>query len=188
MILNQNNEYAALLDANVLAPMPLCDTLLRLAEDPAFYRPLWSEKILQEVGKVLETKLGYSLVQKDRRLDAMQAAFPEALVKIPANLESFSCPDEGDRHVIAAAVRGQANAIITNNTKHFPEECIEEYGLFCQTPDDFLVHQFHLNPPLVLDKIDQQAAVIRQARNDLVLKLQGIAPRFAELVKKHSSS
>jgi len=64
MILNQNNEYAAVLDACVLAPMPLCDTLLRLAEDPAFYRPLWSEEMLREVGDVIENRLGYSREQR----------------------------------------------------------------------------------------------------------------------------
>jgi len=80
MILNQNNEYAVLLDACVLAPMPLCDTLLRLAEHPAFFRPLWSEKILEEVGNVLEQKLGYSQPQRERRLAAMRRAFPESVV------------------------------------------------------------------------------------------------------------
>ena len=184
MILSQNNEYAAVLDACVLAPMPLCDTLLRLAEHPAFYRPLWSEEILQEVGNVLEKKLGYNSIQRERRLSAMQKAFPEAMVKLPAKLDSFDCPDTDDRHVLAAAVRGQANAIVTSNTKDFPEACIEQYGLLCQTPDDFLVHQFHLNPPLVADKLDQQAAVIRQTRTGLVNKLQKIAPQFAELVRK----
>jgi predicted nucleic acid-binding protein len=154
MILNQNNEYAALLDACVLAPMPLCDTLLRLAEHPAFYRPLWSDEILQEVGNVLENKLNYTPEQRERRLNAMRKAFPEALVKLPTKLDSFDCPDKNDRHVLAAAVRGQANAIVTSNTKHFPETCIEQYGLLCQTPDRFLVDQFHLNPPLVVDKLD----------------------------------
>jgi len=37
----QRNQYIAVLDTCVLAPMPLCDTLLRLAEDPAFYLPKW---------------------------------------------------------------------------------------------------------------------------------------------------
>jgi predicted nucleic acid-binding protein len=186
MILNQNNEYAALLDACVLAPMPLCDTLLRLAEYPAFYRPLWSEEILREVGAVLD-KLGYSEKQRDRRINAMRAAFPEALIKLPAKLDSFNCPDENDRHVMAAAVRGQANAIITQNVKHFPSQCIEEYGLLCQTPDDFLVHQFHLNPPLVVDKLDQQTAVIRQTREYLIEKLRKVTPQFAELLRKYST-
>jgi len=40
--------YAAVLDACVLVPTALCDTLLRLAEDQ-FYRPLWSPRILLEV-------------------------------------------------------------------------------------------------------------------------------------------
>ncbi len=187
MILNQNNEYAALLDACVLAPMPLCDTLLRLAEHPAFYRPLWSEEILQEVGNVLENKFGYTWKQRDRRLDAMRKAFPEAAVKLPVKLDSFDCPDKDDRHVLAAAVRGQANAIVTNNTKDFPEECLEQYGLLCQTPDEFLLHQFYLNPPLVVDKLDQQASAIRQTRIDLTNKLQRITPLFCAELKKYST-
>jgi predicted nucleic acid-binding protein len=187
MILNQNNEYAALFDACVLAPMPLCDTLLRLAEHPSFYRPLWSEKILEEVGDVLEKKLGYSQQQRERRLAAMRKAFPEAIVVIPARLDSFDCPDDGDRHVLAAAVKGQANAIITNNIKHFPDACLEEYGLLCQSPDDFLVNQFHLNQPLVIDKLDQQAAVIHQTRNEMICKLKNLTPQFSELLRKYST-
>jgi putative PIN family toxin of toxin-antitoxin system len=187
MILNQNNEYAAVLDACVIAPMPLCDTLLRLAEDPAFYRPLWSEEILHEVGRVLG-KLGYSEKQSNRRLDAMRSAFSESMVTIPPKLlESLECPDKDDRHVLAAAVRGQANAIITSNTKDFPPHCIDCYGILCQTPDDFLVNQFYLNPPLVLDKLDQQSASIGQQRSTLMLKLEKTSPQFVELVRKYSN-
>ncbi|HEV2960753.1 MAG TPA: PIN domain-containing protein [Candidatus Angelobacter sp.] len=127
MIFNQNNEYSVVLDACVLVPMPLCDTLLHLAEDPAFYRPLWSGKILKEVGDALEKKLGLNEMQRVRRLRVMQEAFPEAMVVIPPKLEeTFDCPDKDDRHVVACAVKGQANAIITLNKKDFPPECLEE--------------------------------------------------------------
>lgn len=51
MILTPDNEYAVVLDACVLVPMSLCDTLLRLAEEPAMYRPLWSDEILAEVSR-----------------------------------------------------------------------------------------------------------------------------------------
>src|ERR1700733_15100574 len=108
MILNQDNEYTALLDACVLVPMCLCDTLLRLAEDPAMYRPLWSQEILQEVGDALESKIGLSLGQRQRRIGQMAEAFPEASVQ-PASCLAVSLdgiPDEGDRHVLATAIAG----------------------------------------------------------------------------------
>jgi hypothetical protein len=63
--------YAALLDACVLVPNALCDTLLRLAEH-GFYRPLWSEKILEEVCVAVErVHPGLDPVAIQRRLAAM---------------------------------------------------------------------------------------------------------------------
>lgn len=186
MILNQNNEYAAVLDACVLVPMPLCDTLLRLAEDPALYRPLWSEEIFQEVGAVLETKLKLTSEQRERRLKMMAQAFPEAMVKISINLlGAFDClPDKNDRHVLSCAVKGRANAIITNNVKDFPPKCLEEYEIVCQTPDEFLGHQFHLNPPLILEKLDQQAAAIGKSREYIICRLKRVTPQFCNLLKQ----
>ena len=40
-------RYAVVLDACVLVPVALADTLLRIAERE-LYRPLWSEQILTE--------------------------------------------------------------------------------------------------------------------------------------------
>jgi hypothetical protein len=57
----------------VLAPMPLCDTLLRLAEDPAFYIPKWSNDILRELRTTLE-RMGYTTAQVERRIGAMESA------------------------------------------------------------------------------------------------------------------
>ena len=49
------NQYVAVLDTCVLAPMPVCDTLLRLAEEPAsFYAPKWSADILTELRSTLK--------------------------------------------------------------------------------------------------------------------------------------
>ena len=72
MILTLDNEYSAVLDACVLVPMPLCDTLLRCAEEPALYRLLWSETILEEVHKALNQKLRYTLQQCDNRIRRMK--------------------------------------------------------------------------------------------------------------------
>ena len=63
-----------------MAPMPVADTLLRLAElNPPFFRPIWSRDILDEVKRTI-LKFGYTEVQASRRIDAMDEAFPEALV------------------------------------------------------------------------------------------------------------
>jgi predicted nucleic acid-binding protein len=185
MILTQDNEYAVVLDACVLVPMPLCDTLLRLAEDPPLYRPLWSDRILDEVGAALDQKLGHTERQRQRRIDAMRQAFPEALVVLPPDLEKalICIPDENDRHVVAAAIRGGANAIITSNVKDFPEECLAQYDLLRQTPDDFLLHQFHLDPSLILEKLDAQASALSREREYILERLRLLAPGFVALVE-----
>lgn len=185
MILTQDNEYAVVLDACVLVPMPLCDTLLRLAEEPAIYRPLWSDQILREVGDALEHKLDRTSLQRERRIREMGRAFPEATVDIPADMISgITCiPDLNDRHVVAAAICGSAQAIITANTKDFPAECVAQYGLVCQHPDEFLIHQFHLNPELVLQKLDLQAAAYNRDRAAILQSLRKVVPSFVALAE-----
>ena len=183
MILTPDNEYAVVLDACVLYPMPLCDTLLRLAEDPSFYRPLWSDQILQEVGDTL-IKHGYTEAQSDRRLDFMQQFFPEAMVDVPEELVKAIKigPDANDSHVLCAAIMGKANAIITQNTKHFPAEHLKKYSILCHSPDDFLVHQYYLSPEQILEKLDEQASDTKQDRDDLLENLSRAVPRFSHLV------
>jgi predicted nucleic acid-binding protein len=174
------------LDACVLVPMPLCDTLLRLAEEPAMYRPLWSERILREVGDALEEKLKRSAFQRERRVLAMRGAFPEAEVSFPEDLaKGVTCiPDLNDRHVVAAAIFGAADIIVTLNKKHFPASCIEQHSLSCQTPDEFLVRLFSLDPELVLEKVDWQAATLGQERSFIVQQLRKMTPLYAGLLEK----
>lgn len=108
-MIGQSNEYIAVLDTCVLAPMPLCDTLLRLGEEPAFYIPKWSYGTLIELRSTLR-KMGYSLAQADRRVAAMEAAFEDAKVTGYEPLVDSMTNDKKDRHVLAAAVRCGAQA------------------------------------------------------------------------------
>jgi predicted nucleic acid-binding protein len=179
-------SYTVVLDACVLVPMPPCDTLLRLAEEPATYRPLWSEQILLEVGNALENKLKRTALQRRTRLHAMREAFPDAEVEVLADLaNSITCiPDPNDRHVVAAAICGRADALVTFNVRHFPPECIQQYGMVCQSPDQFLVEQFHLRPGMVLEKLDSQAAALGQGRAFITQRLQKMVPSFVDLVER----
>jgi len=184
MIFTPGNDDSAVLDACVLVPMALCDLLLRLAEEPAMYRPVWSEQILTEMAKALKTKLRRSSEDVAWRRQQMQEAFPEAIVTVPsALLRAVECiPDKDDRHVLAAAIMAHADAIVTQNIRRFPKDCCGKYGVRRQTPDDFLIDQYHLHPQLVLDKLDDQAAGISQNRDFVVARLKGSVPKFCELV------
>jgi predicted nucleic acid-binding protein len=186
MILNQDNEYTALLDACVLVPMCLCDLLLRLAEDPAMYRPIWSDKILQEVGTALEQKIGLTAQQSKYRIDQMRLAFPEAAVATAPCLEVplDGIPDPDDRHVLASAMAGHAHVIITSNVKDFPEQYLKQFDILCHSADEFLIHQLHLKPYLVLQKLDEQAVNIQRQRGDILSTLSQVAPTFVSLAQQ----
>ena len=152
------------------------------------YQPLWSDELLQEVNTVLVRNLRRTKEQAERRIQVMRDYFPEAIVSVLEDLSAaLSCiPDPKDRHVLAAAIRGGAQAIVTSNVKHFPANCLGQYDVVCQSPDEFLVHQFHLNPDLVLQKLDEQAASIKQERAQIIERLKLVAPSFAAITQSRN--
>ena len=178
----QSNPYVAVLDTCVLAPMPLCDTVLRLAEDPAFYIPKWSAGIMRELSSTLQ-RMGYTPAQADRRIAAMEAAFEDARVTGYEYLVQAMTNHAKDRHILAAAVRCRAHAIVTQNVKHFPPETAKPYDLEILTPDDFLVHQFHFYGELLMEKLTAQAAARGVALEILLDRLQRFAPSCVKLLR-----
>ncbi len=123
--------FAALLDTSVLWPSLQRDFLLSLAIE-GLYRPLWSTAILDElcyheIQKLLHRGHDPALAeQKAQRLvDQMSAAFNDAVVVDWENLEgTFGLPDVDDEHVVAAALVGGADVIVTSNLKDFPSQQI----------------------------------------------------------------
>ena len=68
-------------------------------------------------------------------------------------IEILALPDPDDRHVLAAAIRGHADLIVTTNQRDFPFDVLGRWGIEAQHPDDFLTHQFHLSQPLFLQAV-----------------------------------
>lgn len=136
----------------------------------------------------MHAKLDLTATQVQRRLTAMRIAFPESAIEVPPELfRGLDCiPDENDRHVLAAAIRGGAHAIVTTNIKDFPEECLNRFDITPQHPDDFLIHQFHLNPDQVLEKLDSQALTIQKTREQVIEGLRRMVPKFAGLASERS--
>lgn len=179
------SRYAGVLDACVLVPIVLADTLLRIAEK-GLYRPLWSDRILREAQTAIEEIHPGIDVQK--RFVDMRDAFDDALVTGWEGLEAgISLPDNDDRHVVAAAIQAGAQAIVTFNVRDFPES-LSTLGLEAVHPDDFLLDQLDLSPPTILQVIREQAGHTRQPRltpQDLaeLLSRAGV-PHFADEIRR----
>ena len=108
-------QAVAILDACVLVPAPLRDTLLRLAESPSLYVPRWSDEILSETSRTLLSKIGLSKKQTSHLEAEMRRHFPNALVSDYAHLVGQMQNDPKDRHVLAAAVESDAQFVVTYN-------------------------------------------------------------------------
>jgi hypothetical protein len=149
-------RYTAVRDACVLMPITLADTLLRVAEK-GLYRPLWSGRILAEAQAATEEI--HPGIDAGKRFAQMREAFDDALVTGWEELgPAIRLPDPDDRHVVAAAAQGGAQAIITANVKDFPAAALRPLSLEVVHPDDFLLDQLDLTPPTLVQVIREQAA------------------------------
>lgn len=135
-----------LADANVLYSRVLRDYLL-YAADQEVIAVTWSPQILAEVTEHLEQNVaGFDQAAGERLVHAMNRAFPYAAVDPGAAhlrlleevLNQAALPDEGDRHVIAAAIAAEATVLCTSNVKDFPAEVMMVLGLEVLTPDQLL--------------------------------------------------
>jgi hypothetical protein len=70
---------------------------------------------------------------------------------------------EHDRHVVAAALAGRAEVIVTANIRHFSGPDLAELGILVEGPDDFLVDQWYLSAPAVADGVGSPAGVSIQS-------------------------
>jgi predicted nucleic acid-binding protein len=175
--------FVALLDACVLYPVELRNLLLCVAEQ-GLYRPAWSQTVLSEMRKnILQNNPHLVDEQLDHLVDQMKQAFPEAMVEGYQALESSMTNDVEDRHVLAAAIRGRADVVVTFNLKHFRPEHCEPYDLDVQTPDDFLLHAFHLRPNRFWAAVETQVSRNRNTPNTVADLLNSLRLALPELTR-----
>jgi predicted nucleic acid-binding protein len=127
--------FNALLDACVLYPVYVRDTLLSIAES-GLYRVLWSEEILDETRRnILDDNPHLrDTAQLDKTFAAMRRAFPDAIVTGHEAIIDQMTNHPKDRHVLAAAVVGGAQVLVTNNIRDFADISVAPYHLDVQTP------------------------------------------------------
>ena len=102
------------LDANVIIPTRRRDILLTLAEAD-LYVPLWSSSCLEEMDRHLPESM--TLADREFLFKMMNEAFPESLIEWPKTVDvSVRLKiNEKDQHIVAAALWGKSDALLTND-------------------------------------------------------------------------
>lgn len=148
------DRFTVIYDANVLYPAAVRDLLIELASSGLF-RAYWTESIHDEwVRSVLDNRpdLDRGVVDRTRKL--MDQAVEEPLVTgYEPLIEMLTLPDPDDRHVLAAAIRADADAIVTFNLKDFPAEQLAPFSIEAIHPDEFVRYQFDFSQHAVCEAV-----------------------------------
>jgi hypothetical protein len=176
--------FIVVVDANVLFPLTLRDTVLRAAA-AGFYQLRWSKEILDEMERNL-VSTETMVAEKAARLRlTMEKYFPEALVTGYEPLVAAMQNERKDRHVVAAAVKAAAQVVITANLKDFtplPD------GIEAQSPDEFLCNLFDLDPDSFTEMLREQASDLQKppvSFGELLERLKRVTPDLVAAVKAH---
>jgi hypothetical protein len=141
------SSYTALFDANVLYPAPLRDLLMQLAVTDIF-KARWTANIHREwMEALLRNEPHRDRAKLERTRDLMDSSTRDCLVTgYEMLIASLELPDADDRHVLAAAIVGRCDVIVTQNLKDFPAAALAPYGIDVQHPDEFLCNHLNLAP------------------------------------------
>lgn len=136
-----------MMDACILYPTVLREILIGLA-DARLFTPLWSARILEEWAHVA-ARTGVEDVARGE-IALLRTNWPEAeIAPKPGLHQTLSLPDADDIHVLAAAIGGRADAILTTNLRDFPGRTLARYGLDVRTPDSVVVEFIAENEEIV---------------------------------------
>ncbi|MGH3623027.1 MAG: PIN domain-containing protein [Sciscionella sp.] len=164
--------FRAFPDTCVLFKPLQCDTLLSIAEEGVF-QPLWSAHVLEELIRNL-VRHGVGERSAHYRIGQMNEYFPDAEVTGYEKFIPAMANHPKDRHVLAAASRGHAGVLVTENIKDFPAEIVAAYDIDVSHQDDFLLDQLDLCPDQVRAAVRRQVSRYRRpprSAEDLLIAL-----------------
>ncbi len=150
-----------LIDACVLYPTVMREMVLGAAGEGCF-TPLWSPRILEEWARAA-ARLGPDQDAVARaEIALLQDRWPDAsILPRDGDLRRLWLPDEHDIHVLAAAIAGHADVLLTLNNADFPRHILAEEGLRRENPDLLLCAFLDQTPDRIRRVADR---VLDQAR------------------------
>lgn len=169
------SNFTAVYDACVLYPAPLRDLLMELALTDLF-RARWSEEIHKEwIRNVLKNRSDLEESQLLRTKAFMDANVRDALVTgFESLIPSLKLPDPDDRHILATAIRCQADVIVSFNLKDFPSDYLSSFDVEAQHPDEFILHLLDLYPVQVCRAVEKVRQRLRNPSMDCDRYLQNL--------------
>ena len=179
--------FTALIDANVLYSAPIRDVLLQLATAKLF-RARWSCSIHNEwIRAATANRPDIDPARWTRLRNLMDAHAEDCIVTgYEPLIDVVTLPDNDDRHVMAAAIKGRADVIVTFNLKDYPTDVLEAYDLHAQHPDVFVRHLVDLYPGAVVASVRAVRTRLKNPPRSVdeylqTLERQGLVSTVSEL-------
>lgn len=165
------------LDANVVVDAQVRDIFCRLGE-AGLIDLRWSEQILDEVRRALVENLQRPPAKVDQLLRTLERAFPLAAVSgFDRMIEDFDLPDPDDRHVVAAAVYGECDVLVTYNERDIRSSAVADHDLVVLTTDEALVLMARWFRDYLPDVIEAQVAALKKPATTIDSFLDRLADR-----------
>ena len=169
------SKFTVVYDACVLYPAPLRDTLMRLAVTDLF-KAHWTDQIHDEWINSLLRQNKFTREKLERVRALMDAHVRDAIVTgYESLIPTLELPDQDDRHVLAAAIRCRADAIVTFNLKDFPAAAVSPFGIDVLHPDEFIYYQIDMAPSTCCLAIKNQRLALKNPEmgvNEFLTALQ----------------
>jgi predicted nucleic acid-binding protein len=160
-------RFSVVFDACVLYPAPMRDSLMRLASKNLF-KAYWTDQIHQEWMTALLREGKHTLEQLEKVRELMDHHAPDAKVTGYEQLiHGLELPDPNDRHVLAAAIKSKADAIVTANLKDFPVAYLETFQIEVIHPDDFIYYQIDMAPAICCAAFRDQRSALKNPAMDV---------------------
>lgn len=135
-------------------PAPLRDLLVQLAL-AGLFRARWTALIHEEwMRSVLASRPDLSRERLERTRDLMDRSVRDCLVTgFEPLVGALHFPDPDDRHVLAAAIVGRADMILTFNLRDFPTSRLAPYSIEARHPDEFVSRLMDVDEHRVRDAV-----------------------------------
>lgn len=112
-----------------------------------------------------------------RRLDQMNLAFPQGMVKGYEHLEPAMQADAKDKHVLAAAVHSKSTVLVTENVKDFSPPATGPHAMPVEKTSPFLTSLLNENPRLVVKALHEMITRTDREPNTLSALIDKLASR-----------